>query len=101
MIRCPHCRQAGVPILRKAILSPGLLATCSLCKGESSLRYTGWLTAMIPGSALMIVSMFVDNTAVEWTLSGIGMVLVIALPLWFAPLHKEPGSAAAGLDDTR
>ena len=89
MIRCPHCQQPGISPLRKAILSPGLFASCKLCQGESTLRYSGWLSAMTPGTLLMIASLFTDSTVVEWTLSGIGMALMIALPLWLAPLHKE------------
>ena len=89
MLRCPHCQQPGISPLRKAILSPGLFTSCKLCQGESTLRYKGWLTAMIPGTLLMLASLFVDSTALEWTLSGIGLILMIALPLLFAPLHKE------------
>ncbi len=89
MLRCPHCQQPGISPLRKAILSPGLLASCKLCQGESTLRYKGWLTAMTPGTLLMIAALFVDDSTTEWILNGVGMALIIALPLWFAPLHKD------------
>ena len=88
MIQCPHCEKPGVSPLRKAILSPGLLATCKSCNGTSGLRYPSWLTAMIPGSVLMIAAMFVDTDSIEWSLNGIGLVLMIIIPLIFAPLHK-------------
>jgi len=88
MIQCPHCEKPGVSPLRKAILSPGLLATCKSCNGTSGLHYPSWLTAMIPGSVLMIAAMFVDTDSIEWSLNGIGLVLMIIIPLIFAPLHK-------------
>ena len=57
MFRCPHCQDAGIAPLKKAILSPGLLATCKLCGQTSSTRYTSWLVAMIPGSILMLAAL--------------------------------------------
>ena len=89
MFTCPHCEKPGISPVRKAILSPGLLATCNSCSGTSSLRYPSWLMGMIPGSILMITSMFVESSSVEWSLSIIGMILMIVIPLKFAPLHKE------------
>lgn len=44
---------------------------------------------MIPGSMLMIAAMFVDSAATEWLLNIIGIVLMIVVPLLFAPLHPE------------
>ena len=44
---------------------------------------------MIPGSVLMIAAMFVDNDSVEWSLNILGLVLMIVIPLLFAPLRKE------------
>ena len=89
MFNCPHCEKPGISPLRKAILSPGLLATCNLCGGTSSTRYPSWLTAMLPGSILMIAAMFVASDLVEWSLSILGLMLMIIIPFWFAPLHKE------------
>ena len=89
MFKCPHCEKPGISTLRKAILSPGLLAICNSCGGSSSTRYSSWLTAMIPGSVLMIAAMFVDNDSVEWSLNILGLVLMIVIPLLFAPLRKE------------
>ena len=89
MFSCPHCEKTGVSPLRKAILSPGLIATCKSCSGTSGLRYTSWLTTMLPGSVLMIAAMFVDTDSVEWSLNIIGLILMIIIPLMFAPLHKE------------
>jgi len=89
MFKCPHCEKPGISPLRKAILSPGLLATCNSCGGTSSTRYPSWLTAMLPGSVLMIAAMFMDSDLVEWSLSILGLMLMIIIPFWFAPLHKE------------
>jgi hypothetical protein len=89
MFSCPHCEKQGISPLRKAILSPGLIATCKSCNGTSGLRYPSWLTAMLPGSVLMIAAMFVDSDSVEWSLSSIGLILMIIIPFMFAPLRKE------------
>lgn len=44
---------------------------------------------MLPGSTLMIAAMFVDSDSTEWLLNGIGFILMIVIPLMFAPLHLE------------
>ena len=90
MFRCPHCEKPGIPPLRKVIMSPGLLATCKTCNRSSGLRYTSWLLAMVPGSVLMIIALFVNSESMEWTLNIIGLLLMILVPLVFAPLHREP-----------
>jgi len=89
MFRCPHCNKPGIKPLRKAILSPGLLANCEKCGEVSSVRYPSWLTAMLPGSVLMIAALFVASEALEWGLNIVGFLLVIVIPLLFTPLHKE------------
>jgi hypothetical protein len=89
MFRCPHCERSGISPLRKAILSPGLLATCKSCSGSSGIRYPSWLIAMLPGSALMIAALFVDSSSLEWTLNIMGLILMIVIPLLFTPLHIE------------
>ena len=89
MFNCPHCEKPGISPVRKAILSPGLLATCNSCNQSSTLRYSSWLKGMIPGSIVMVASMFVESTSVEWSLSIVGFILMIAIPLKYAPLHKE------------
>ena len=89
MISCPHCEKPGISPLRKAIMSPGLVASCKSCNGSSGLRYTSWLAAMLPGSVLMIAAMFVDTDSVVLSLNFIGLILMIIIPLMFAPLHKE------------
>jgi hypothetical protein len=89
MIQCPHCEKPGISPLRKAIMSPGLLATCKSCNGSSGLRYQSWLTAMLPGSVLMIAAMFTGTDLLVWSLNIIGLALMIIFPLIFAPLHKE------------
>jgi hypothetical protein len=89
MFQCPHCGKPGISPLRKAILSPGLLATCKSCRGLSGLRYFTWLIAMLPGSILMIAALFVESGQVEWALNIIGLVLMVVIPWLFAPLHAE------------
>ena len=89
MFVCPHCDKPGISPLRKAILSPGLLATCNSCGGASSTRYPSWLAAMLPGSILMVAAMFVDSDSVEWSLNIFGLMLMIVIPFLFASLHKE------------
>ena len=89
MFRCPHCEKPGISPVRKAIMSPGLLAACKSCSGSSTLRYPSWLMGMLPGSILMIAAMFLDSDSVEWSLNIIGVTLMIIIPLIFAPLHKE------------
>ena len=89
MFTCPYCEKPGISPIRKAVLSPGLLATCNSCSATSSLRYPSWFMGMLPGSILMIASMFVDSSSLEWTLNIVGVILMIIIPLLFAPLHKE------------
>ena len=89
MFNCPHCEKPGISPVRKAILSPGLLAICKSCGGSSSIRYSSWLTAMLPGTILMIAAMFVDSGPVEWSLSILGFILMIVIPFRFTPLHKD------------
>jgi len=75
--------------MRKAVLSPGIHATCKACGGSSSTRYSSWFIAMLPGTVLMLAAMFVDSDLVEWSLSIFGLMLMIVIPFWFSPLHKE------------
>ena len=89
MFRCPHGEKPGISPLRKAILSPGLLAICKACSGASGIRYASWLLAMLPGSVLMIAALFVDSESIEWSLNIIGLFLMIAIPFLFTPLHRE------------
>ena len=89
MFRCPHCGKPGISPLRKAILSPGLLATCTACNGSSGIRYPSWLTAMLPGSVLMIAALFVASEALEWGLNIVGFLLIVVIPFFFTPLQKE------------
>ena len=89
MFVCPHCEKPGISPLRKAILNPGLLATCRFCRGVSSIRYRSWLLAMLPGTALMLTALFVDSESIEWSLNIIGVIMMIVIPWLFAPLHME------------
>jgi hypothetical protein len=89
MFRCPHCEKPAISPLRKAILSPGLLASCKSCSGLSGIRYPSWLTAMLPGSVLMIAALFVDSSSAEWSLNIMGLILMIVIPPLFTPLHRE------------
>jgi hypothetical protein len=44
---------------------------------------------MLPGSILMVAAMFVDSDIAEWSLSIFGLILMIAVPFLFTPLHKD------------
>lgn len=44
---------------------------------------------MLPGSILMLAALFVDSDSTEWLLNGIGLILMIVIPLIFTPLHLE------------
>ena len=89
MLNCPHCEKPGISPLRKAILSPGLLATCKICGKSSGVRYPSWLAAMIPGSVLMLGALLVSTDSIEWTLNVVGFALMIVVPFLFTPLCKE------------
>jgi putative effector of murein hydrolase LrgA (UPF0299 family) len=89
MMRCPHCRQPGISPLRKAIMSPGISAVCKTCGKSSGVRYPSWLTAMLPGSVLMIAALLVQSERLEWTLNTAGFLLMIVIPLLFTPLRKQ------------
>lgn len=94
MFRCPHCEKPGISPMRKTIISPGMLAVCKACGEASTLRYATWLAAMLPGSILMIAALFVSPESLEWGLNISGFLLMIAVPLLFAPLHKETPESA-------
>jgi hypothetical protein len=89
MFHCPHCDKPGISSLRKAILSPGLLAICKSCSGLSGVRYSSWLIAMLPGTVLMIAALFVESDPLVWALNIVGLVLMIVIPWLFVPLHSE------------
>ena len=89
MFCCPHCGKPGISPLRKAIMSPGLLATCNTCGEPSGIRYPAWLVAMLPGSVLMIAALFVAAESLEWGLNIVGFILMVLIPFLFTPLHKE------------
>ena len=44
---------------------------------------------MVPGTILMIAALFVGSVSVEWSLNIIGIMLMIAIPFLFTPLHIE------------
>lgn len=89
MIRCPHCQQTGISPLRKAILSPGISAVCSVCGKSSGVSYSSWLTAMLPGSVLMVAALLVHSQRLEWTLNAAGFLLMVVIPLLFTPLRRQ------------
>ena len=91
MFRCPHCEEPGISPLRKAILSPGLVAICKSCSESSGVRYPSWLLAIIPGTILMLAALFVTSESLEWSLNIAGFTLMLILPFFFTPLHKENG----------
>lgn len=75
--------------VRKIMLTPGLIATCNSCGRPSSTRYPSWLTAMLPGSILMLAAMFISSELVALALNIFALIMIIIIPLWFAPLYKE------------
>lgn len=89
MFNCPHCDKPGIQPLRKAILSPGLHATCKACGELSDISYPSWLIAMIPGSVLMVTALFVASESLEWSLNIAGFLLMIMIPFLFTPLRKQ------------
>lgn len=93
MFNCPHCEKPGISKLRKSILSPGLHATCKSCGKVSGVRYPSWLSALIPGSVLMLIALLVSAEWLELTLNIVGFLLIVAIPFLFTPLHKESGQA--------
>ena len=96
MFQCPHCEKPGISPLRKAILSPGLIATCKSFSRQTSIRYLSWLIAMLPGSALMIAALFVNSDSDEWSLNIIVLILMIVIPFLFTPLHREESMTPSG-----
>lgn len=88
MFKCPHCNQSGIKPLRKAILSPGLLAKCGSCNSESTITYPAWLIAMIPGSILMLATLMADTGNLETPLNTVGFILMVVIPFFFVPLKK-------------
>ena len=88
MFKCPHCNKPGIKPLRKAILSPGLSAKCTSCNSESTITYPSWLTAMIPGSILMLATLVMDTGDYETPLNVVGFILMVLIPFLTAPLKK-------------
>lgn len=94
MVTCPHCNKPGISKLRKAILSPGLTASCAQCGEIADITYTPWLKAMIPGSILMLIALFIDTEWLEYALNIIGFALMIIIPYFAVPLEKEATAEA-------
>jgi len=44
---------------------------------------------MLPGSILMLAAMFISSELVAPALNMFALIMIIMIPLWFAPLHKE------------
>lgn len=44
---------------------------------------------MLPGSILMLAAMFISSELVALALNMFALIMIIMIPLWFAPLHKE------------
>lgn len=89
MFRYPRWEKPSISILRKAVLNPGQIATCNACSGSLEVCYPSWITAMLAGSILMLAVIFVDSNSAEWLLNGIGLILMIVIPLMFTPLRLE------------
>lgn len=44
---------------------------------------------MLPGSILMLAAMFISSELVALALNIFALIMIIIIPLWFAPLHKQ------------
>ena len=87
--KCPHCEKPGITTLRKALLSPGMPATCKSCGKSIGVTYRSWIKAMLPGAAIMICAIFLKSDILMYGLSAVGFVLMIWFHLLFVPLVKE------------
>jgi hypothetical protein len=43
----------------------------------------------LPGSVLMVAALLVNSQRLEWTLNGIGFLLMLVIPLLFTLLRKQ------------
>ncbi len=89
MYFCPHCEKPGITALRKALLSPGMPATCKSCGKMIGVTYGSWIKAALPGAAVMIGAMFLESDLLMWGLSFVGLALMIWFHLLMVPLVKE------------
>ncbi len=89
MYECPHCEKHGITALRKAVLSPGMPATCKSCGKLIGITYGSWIKAAWPGAAIMIGAAFLDSDLLMYGLSAAGFALMIWLHLLMVPLVKE------------
>lgn len=89
MYKCPHCEEPGVTVLRKALLSPGMPATCKSCGKLIGITYGSWIKAAMPGAMVMIGAAFLKSEIWMYGLSVVGFVLMIWFHLLFVPFNKE------------
>ena len=89
MYKCPHCEKPGITALRKAVLSPGMPATCKSCGKPVGVTYRSWILAALPGAAVMIGAMFLESKILMYGLSFVGFALMIWIHLLTVPLVKE------------
>ena len=89
MFKCAHCGEKTISPLRKLVLGPGMPASCKQCGELSGVTYPAWLTAMIPGSILMIAALFVESESLEFNLNVVGFLLMLAIPFLFLKMQKE------------
>ena len=89
MYDCPHCEKPGVTVLRKALLSPGMPATCKSCGKLIGITYGSWIKAAMPGAFVMIGAAFLKSEIWMYGLSLVGFALMIWFHLLFVPFTKE------------
>jgi len=58
-------QKGSISRLLNAVVSPGLPAICKICGEQASVRRSSWLTAMIPGSILMLIALSVSTESRE------------------------------------
>lgn len=92
MYKCPHCENHGITTLRKALLSPGMPATCKSCGKLVGVTYRSWIKAALPGALIMIVAIFLEQEILMYGLSLVGFALMIWFQLLLVPLVKEQSS---------
>jgi hypothetical protein len=90
MYTCPYCHQPGITAVQKAFLGPGSQMSCKACGKPVMVRFKPWLLAATPGSLVMVAAYFlIKSTPMMYTVSMIGLVMMIAMHLAWVPLEQE------------
>lgn len=89
MFQCPHCGKPAITALKKTVLGPGVPVACQSCGKSVKIAYPAWMKAALPGALVMVAALFFESDLLVYGLSTVGLALMIALHLWWAPLVKE------------